>query len=95
MMSQIHKSSHISDRVILGNNVKIGPFCNLNGNIKVGDNTEFKSHISITGNTDIGMTEDEGDDCHGRTRYRALTAAHPERHHRGKGRAYVERLADR
>ena len=54
MMSQIHQSSHISDNVILGNNVKIGPFCNLNGNIKVGDNTEFKSHISITGNTDIG-----------------------------------------
>ena len=54
MMSQIHQSSHISDKVILGNNVKVGPFCNLNGNIKVGDNTEFKSHISITGNTDIG-----------------------------------------
>ena len=54
MMSQIHPSSHISDKVILGNNVKVGPFCNLNGNIKVGDNTEFKSHISITGNTDIG-----------------------------------------
>ncbi len=54
MMSQIHPSSHISDNVKLGNNVKIGPFCYLNGNIKVGDNTNFKSHISITGNTVIG-----------------------------------------
>ena len=54
MMSQIHPNSYISDNVTLGNNVKIGPFCNLNGNIKVGDNTVLKSHISITGNTDIG-----------------------------------------
>ena len=54
MTSQIHPSSFISENVILGNNVKIGPFCYLNGNIKVGDNTNFKSHISISGNTVIG-----------------------------------------
>ena len=54
MMSQIHPHSFISKEVELGNNVKIGPFCYLNGNIKIEDNTELKSHISITGRTFIG-----------------------------------------
>ena len=54
MMSQIHPHSFISREVELGNNVKIGPFCYLNGNIKIEDNTELKSHISITGRTFIG-----------------------------------------
>src|SRR6056300_1200387 len=53
-MSQIHPHSFISREVELGNNVKIGPFCYLNGNIKIEDNTELKSHISITGRTIIG-----------------------------------------
>src|SRR6056300_516286 len=53
-MSQIHPHSFISREVELGNNVKIGPFCYLNGNIKIEDNTELKSHISITGKTSIG-----------------------------------------
>ena len=54
MMSQIHPNSCISDSVSLGQNVTIGPFCNIQGNIKIGDNTTLKSHVSITGNTDIG-----------------------------------------
>ena len=54
MMSQIHPNSFISKEVQLGKNVKIGPFCCVNGNIKIDDNTELKSHVSITGNTTIG-----------------------------------------
>ena len=54
MMSQLHPSSFISEEVELGTNVKIGPFCYLNGKIKIDDNTELKSHISITGKTSIG-----------------------------------------
>ena len=54
MMSQIHPSSNISKNVRLGNNVKIGPFCYLNGNIIIDDNTELKSNITISGNTTIG-----------------------------------------
>ena len=53
-MSQIHPNSFISKEVQLGNNVKIGPFCNINGTIKIDDNTELKSHVSITGKTSIG-----------------------------------------
>ena len=54
MMSQVHPNSFISKEVQLGNNVKIGPFCNINGNIKIDNDTELKSHVSITGQTTIG-----------------------------------------
>ena len=54
MTSLIHPSSLISKNVSLGSNVKIGPFCNLDGNIIIGDNSVLKSHISVSGNTEIG-----------------------------------------
>ena len=54
MMSQIHPNSFISKEVQIGNNVKIGPFCYINGTIKIDDNTELKSHVSITGKTSVG-----------------------------------------
>ena len=54
MTSQIHPSSTISNSVKLGENVYIGPYCNLDGKISIGSNTELKSHVSITGNTTIG-----------------------------------------
>ena len=54
MMSQVHPNSFISEKVQLGNNVKIGPFCYLDGFIKIGDNTELKSHVVVSGNTSIG-----------------------------------------
>ena len=54
MTSLIHPSSTISDSVLIGENVKVGPYCNIEGNISIGDGTELKSHVSITGNTTIG-----------------------------------------
>ena len=54
MTSQIHPSSSVSKLVHLGENVKIGPFCSLDGKINIGDGTVLKSHVSITGNTKIG-----------------------------------------
>ena len=54
MTSLIHPSSSISNSVKLGENVNIGPYCNLDGNITIGNNTELKSHVSISGNTTIG-----------------------------------------
>ena len=54
MTSLIHPSSSLSKSVKLGYNVKVGPFCNLDGNITIDDGTELKSHISISGNTTIG-----------------------------------------
>ena len=54
MTSQVHPSSFLSTSVKIGKNVKIGPFCNIDGNIEISDNTILKSHISISGNTVIG-----------------------------------------
>ena len=54
MTSLIHQSSTVGKSVKLGNNVKIGPFCNIDGNISIGEGTILKSHVSITGNTTIG-----------------------------------------
>ncbi len=54
MTSLIHPSSTISENVKLGKDVKVGPFCNLDGNITIGHGSELKSHVSITGNTTIG-----------------------------------------
>ena len=54
MTSLIHPSSSLSKSVNLGHNVKVGPFCNLDGNIIIDDGTELKSHVSISGNTTIG-----------------------------------------
>tara|TARA_B100000212_G_scaffold342198_1_gene328169 strand:- start:1369 stop:2121 length:753 start_codon:yes stop_codon:yes gene_type:complete len=53
-MSQIHPNSFISEKVQLGKNIKIGPFCYLDGDIKIDDNTELKSHVVVSGNTSIG-----------------------------------------
>ena len=54
MTSQIHPTSFISDKVKVGSNVTIGPFCNIDGEISIDDGCIFKSHISITGRTTIG-----------------------------------------
>ena len=54
MTYQVDQTSFISDSVKLANNVKIGPYCYLNGKITIGENTELKSHVVISGNTEIG-----------------------------------------
>ena len=54
MTSLIHPSSTVTRSVKLGNKVKVGPYCNIDGNISIGDGTELKSHVSITGNTSVG-----------------------------------------
>jgi len=53
-MSQVHPNSIVTEKVQLGKNVKIGPFCYLDGRIKIGDGTELKSHVVVSDNTTIG-----------------------------------------
>ena len=54
MTSLIHPSSIVGKSVKIGDSVRIGPFCYLNGNIAIGEGTILKSNVSITGNTTIG-----------------------------------------
>ena len=54
MMSLVHPNSFISEKVQLGDNVKIGPYCYIDGDITIQENTELKSHVVISGKTTIG-----------------------------------------
>ena len=53
-MSLVHPNTFISEKVQLGDNVKIGPYCHIDGDITIQDNTELKSHVVISGKTTIG-----------------------------------------
>ncbi len=52
--AQIHASAIIEDGVILGKNVKIGPFSYIGANVEIGESTEVYSHVVIKGPTKIG-----------------------------------------
>ena len=53
-MNNIHHTSIISEKAILGSNVIIGPYCIINENVKIGNNVNLKAHVYIDGNTTIG-----------------------------------------
>ena len=53
-MTNIHETSIISPDVKIGDNVSIGPYCNINGDVSIKDNVTLISHISISGSTTIG-----------------------------------------
>jgi UDP-N-acetylglucosamine acyltransferase len=50
----IHKSSVINSKAIIGNNVKIGPFCYVGAEVEIEEGVELISNIHIEGNTKIG-----------------------------------------
>ena len=50
----IHPSAVIETGAVLGQNVKVGPFCYIAGNVVVGDNTVLESHVVLKGPTVIG-----------------------------------------
>ena len=54
MATEIHPSSVIEKGAIIGDNVKIGPFCFIGENVEIGDGTFLKSHVVINGHTKIG-----------------------------------------
>lgn len=49
-----HHTSIISDKAVLGSNIKIGPYCIINDHVKIGNNVELKAHVYLDGNTIIG-----------------------------------------
>ena len=48
-MTNIHDTAIISANVKIGDNVSIGPYCNIDGDITINDNVTLISHISISG----------------------------------------------
>ncbi|MEI3853713.1 acyl-ACP--UDP-N-acetylglucosamine O-acyltransferase [Ensifer sp. CCNWLY38] len=52
--AKIHPSSIIEDGAVIGENVKIGPFCHVGPKVVLGDDVELHSHVVVTGRTTIG-----------------------------------------
>ncbi len=52
--SFIHPSAIIGDKVKVGQNVSIGPYCVVEGDVELGDETTLISHVSLTGRTKLG-----------------------------------------
>jgi UDP-N-acetylglucosamine acyltransferase len=50
----IHSTSVISKKAKIGNNVKIGPFCNIGDSVQLDEGVELISNVHIEGNTKIG-----------------------------------------
>lgn len=52
--AQIHPSSVVEDGAIIGENVKVGPFCYIDSKVQIGEGTELLSHVVVKGPTRIG-----------------------------------------
>ncbi len=49
-----NRQSHISNKAIIGKNVKIGIGCVIEGNVEIGDNTEIHHNVVIRAGSKIG-----------------------------------------
>lgn len=52
--AKIHPSSIIEDGAVIGENVKVGPFCHIGPKVVLGDDSEVLSHVVVTGRTTVG-----------------------------------------
>tara|TARA_B110000261_G_scaffold161624_1_gene203416 strand:+ start:553 stop:1329 length:777 start_codon:yes stop_codon:yes gene_type:complete len=53
-MNMIHKTAIIGSDVIIGDNVRIGPYAVIDGKVKISNNNNIMSSVYMTGNTEIG-----------------------------------------
>jgi UDP-N-acetylglucosamine acyltransferase len=44
----------VEDGAVIGENVKIGPFCHVGPQVVLGDNVELLAHAVVAGRTTIG-----------------------------------------
>lgn len=54
MPAQIHSTAVINDGAVIGENVKIGPYCVVGSDVSIGDGAELYSHVVVDGYTFIG-----------------------------------------
>ena len=50
----IHRSAIISTNAIISENIRIGPYCIIDGGVSIEDGCELISHVHLSGNTKIG-----------------------------------------
>lgn len=53
-MTEIHPTSIVGDCVSLGENVRVGPFCLVDGETTLADGVVLHSHAVVTGRTTVG-----------------------------------------
>lgn len=53
-MSRVHPTAVIDKRAVLGEGVRVGPYCVIDGPVEVGANTELIAHATLMGNTRLG-----------------------------------------
>ncbi|MBZ0218508.1 MAG: acyl-ACP--UDP-N-acetylglucosamine O-acyltransferase [Fimbriimonadaceae bacterium] len=53
-MAEIHATAFVSDGAVLGDDVRIGPYCVIGENVTIGAGTILRSHIVVEGRTEIG-----------------------------------------
>lgn len=51
---EVHGSSVVEKGAVLGDGVRIGPFCYIGGKVRLGDECVLASHVAVLGNTRIG-----------------------------------------
>jgi UDP-N-acetylglucosamine acyltransferase len=54
MMEDIHPTALVSSLAVLGDNVKIGPYCVVGDDVSLDDGVELISHVVVEGSTIIG-----------------------------------------
>jgi UDP-N-acetylglucosamine acyltransferase len=52
--AKIHPSSIVESGAVIGENVKIGPFCYIGPKVVLGDDIELLSHVVVIGRTTVG-----------------------------------------
>ncbi|MGE6783123.1 acyl-ACP--UDP-N-acetylglucosamine O-acyltransferase [Ensifer adhaerens] len=52
--AKIHPSSIVESGAVVGENVKIGPFCFIGPKVVLGDDVELLSHVVVSGRTSVG-----------------------------------------
>lgn len=55
MTRQLHATAIVEDGAVLGENVRVGPYCHVGPNVTLGDDCELVSHCVVAGNTTIGQ----------------------------------------
>ena len=53
-MANIHPTAIVDDAAVLGEGVRIGPFCTVSAEAKLGDGVVLDSHVVVAGRTTIG-----------------------------------------
>lgn len=52
--AKIHPSSIVESGAVIGENVKIGPFCYIGPKVVLGDDIKLLSHVAVIGRTTVG-----------------------------------------